>query len=401
MHVLVVGGGLAAASAISTFRSEGFDGPITLVGEEPLPPYERPPLSKEYLRAETTEPQWIRPESWYEEHGVELRLGARVGRVEPSDRAVELEEGRRVGYDRLLVATGVRNRRLGVPGEDLEGVHDLRTLADADRLREAARSASAAVIVGAGFIGCEVAASFRRMGLEVTVVELFETTLFRVLGPELGRVIEAMHRDHGVGFVFGEGVARFEGVGRFEAVVTEGGRRIEGDLAVVGVGTAPQAPAGVADASGAVPVGPDLSAAVEGVFAAGDVALHDHPIFGRIRVEHYDNAIKMGEAAARNVLGAGEVFDDPHWFWSDQYDSQLQVVGFATSWDRMVVRGSLEERSFAAFLLQDGVLRSTVTLDRKLDARRSLPLIRAQARPDPALLADPEVDLRTLREPGS
>lgn len=401
MHVLVVGGGLAAASAISTLRSEGFDGPITLVGEEPLPPYERPPLSKEYLRAETTEPQWVRPEAWYEEHGVELRLGARVGRVQPSDRAVELEEGGRVGYDRLLVATGVRNRRLGVPGEDLQGVHDLRTLADADRIREAARSASAAVIVGAGFIGCEVAASFRQMGLEVTVVELFETTLFRVLGPELGRVIEAMHRDHGVGFVFGEGVARFEGVGRFEAVVTEGGRRIEGDLAVVGVGAVPQAPAGVADASGAVPVGPDLSAAAEGVFAAGDVALHDHPIFGRIRVEHYDNAIKMGEAAARNVLGAGEVFDDPHWFWSDQYDSQLQMAGFATSWDRMVVRGSLEERSFAAFLLQDGVLRSTVTLDRKLDARRSLPLIRAQARPDPALLADPEVDLRTLRESGS
>lgn len=401
MHVLVVGGGLAAASAISTLRSEGFDGPITLVGEEPLPPYERPPLSKEYLRAETTEPQWVRPESWYEEHGVELRLGARVIRVEPSDRAVELKEGGRVGYDRLLVATGVRNRRLGVPGKDLEGVHDLRTLADADRIREAAGSASAAVIVGAGFIGCEVAASFRQMGLEVTVVELFETTLFRVLGPELGRVIEAMHRDHGVGFVFGEGVARFEGVGRFEAVVTEGGRRIEGDVAVVGVGTAPQAPAGVADASGAVPVGPDLSAAAEGVFAAGDVALHDHPIFGRIRVEHYDNAIKMGEAAARNALGVGEVFDDPHWFWSDQYDSQLQVAGFATSWDRMVVRGSLEERSFAAFLLQDGVLRSTVTLDRKLDARRSLPLIRAQARPDPALLADPEVDLRTLRERGS
>lgn len=397
MDVLVVGGGLAGASAISALRAEGFDGRITLVGEEPVPPYERPPLSKEYLRGEQDEPAWVRPETWYAEHGVELRLGARVDRVDPGERAVVLEDGERLAYDGLLVATGVRNRRLGVPGEDLEGVLDLRTLADADRLRAAARSASRAVVVGAGFIGCEVAASFRRMGLEVTVVELFETTLFRVLGPELGRVIEAMHRDHGVDFVFGESVARFEGSGHLEAVVTEGGRRLEGDLAVVGVGTVPQAPAGVADATGAVPVGPDLAAEPEGVWAAGDVALHDHPIFGRIRVEHYDNAIKMGETVARNLLGAGEVFDDPHWFWSDQYDSQLQMAGFATSWDEMVIRGSLQERSFAAFLLQDGVLRATVTLDRKLDARRSLPLIRAQARPDPALLADPEVDLRTLR----
>lgn len=397
MDVVVVGGGLAAASAVQTLRSQGFDGRVTLVGEEPVPPYERPPLSKEYLRGEATEPAWVRPATWYEEQGVELRLGDRVAEVLPADRAVRLEGGERLGYDRLLVATGVRNRRLEVPGADLPGIHDLRTLADADRLREAARGASSAVIVGAGFIGCEVAASFRQLGLEVTVVEAFPTPLYRVLGPELGRVIEAMHRDHGVRFLLGEGVARFEGTGRAEAVVTEGGRRAEGDLVVVGVGTRADAPAGVADERGAVPVGPDLAAEAEGVYAAGDVADHDHPIFGRIRVEHYDNAIKMGETAARNLLGAGEIFDDPHWFWSDQYDSQLQVAGVATAWDRMVVRGSLEERRFAAFLLQDGVLRSTVTLDRKFDARRSLPLIRAQARPDPELLADPEVDLRTLQ----
>lgn len=399
MDVLVVGGGLAGASAISTLRAQGFDGRITLLAEEPVHPYERPPLSKEYLRGETTEPQWVRPPSWYEEQGVDLRLGARAAQVVPGDRVVLLEDGERVPYGRLLVATGVRNRRLEVPGADLPGLFDLRTLADADRLREAAGSATSAVIVGAGFIGCEVAASFRRLGLDVTVVEVFPTPLYRVLGPELGRVVEAMHRDHGVRFVLGEGVASFEGSGRAEAVVTEGGRRLEGDLIVVGVGTKPDAPVGVADERGAVPVGPDLAAESEGVYAAGDVADHDHPIFGRIRVEHYDNAIKMGETAARNLLGAGEVFDDPHWFWSDQYDSQLQVAGFATEWDRMAVRGSLEERSFAAFLLKDGVLRCTVTLDRKLDARRSLPLIRAQARPDPALLADPDVDLRTLRPP--
>jgi 3-phenylpropionate/trans-cinnamate dioxygenase ferredoxin reductase subunit len=394
VDVVVVGGGLAGASAIGTLRDEGFDGRIVLIGEEPLPPYERPPLSKEYLRGEETEARHIRPLAWYEEHAVDLRLGARALGVAAADREVLLEGDARVHFDRLLIATGVRNRRLGVPGSDLDGVFDLRTLAQADRLREAARTASRVVVVGAGFIGCEVAASLRRLGVAVTVVEFLETPMYRVIGGELGRVVEGVHRDHGVDFVFGDAVGAFEGDGRFEAVVTKEGRRIEGDLAVVGVGTQPVTPLQMGDAG--IDVGPTLESPIDGVFAAGDVANHAHPVFGRIRVEHFDNAIKMGAVAARNVLGADEVFDDPHWFWSDQYDSQIQMSGFATTWDQMVVRGSLEERRFAAFLLRDGVLRSTFTLDRKFDARRSMPLIRAEVRPDPALLADPEVDLREL-----
>jgi 3-phenylpropionate/trans-cinnamate dioxygenase ferredoxin reductase component len=394
VDVVVVGGGLAAASAIGTLRDEGFDGRIVLIGEEELPPYERPPLSKEYLRGEETEPRHIRSIAWYEENGVDLRLGTRAAGVEVPDREVLLERGERVRYDRLLIATGVRNRRLDVPGVGLEGVLDLRSLGQADRLRAAAATASKVVVVGAGFIGCEVAASLRRKGIDVTVVEFFETPLYRVVGGDLGRVVEGLHRDHGVGFVFGEAVASFEGKERFEAVVTKEGRRIEGDLAVVGVGTQPVTPLRIGDAG--VAVGPTLESVAEGVFAAGDVANHAHPVFGPIRVEHFDNAIKMGAAAARNMLGVNEVFDDPHWFWSDQYDSQIQMSGFATRWDRMVVRGSFEDRSFAAFLLQDGVLRSTFTLDRKFDARRSMPLIRAGARPDPALLADPDIDLRDL-----
>ncbi len=400
MDVVVVGGGLAAASAVGALRQEGFDGRLTLIGQEPVPPYERPPLSKEYLRGETTEPPWVRPSGWYEEQAVETMLGVRAERLLAAERAVELRDGTRVPFDRALVATGVRNRRLEVPGADLEGVFDLRVLSDADRLRGAVGAASSAVIVGAGFIGCEVAASLRQLGLSVTVVEFFETPLYRVLGAELGRVIEALHRDHGVGFVFGQAVARFEGTGRFEAVVTEDGRRLEGDLAVVGVGTQPVRPGGLGEGpSGAVPVGPDLATAIEGVYAAGDVADHDHPVFGRIRTEHFDNAIKMGETAALNILGARRVFDDPHWFWSDQYDSQIQVSGFATEWDQVVIRGSVDDRSFAAFLLRDGVLRSTFSIDWKLDVRRSMPLIGARARPDPALLADPAVDLRTLVGP--
>jgi 3-phenylpropionate/trans-cinnamate dioxygenase ferredoxin reductase subunit len=256
------------------------------------------------------------------------------------------------------------------------------------------------VCVGMGFIGAEVAASLRTVGCDVTVVEIFETTLYRILGSEIGRVLEGIHRDHGVTMVFSDTVERFEGDGKLERVVTEGGVAIDADVAVIGVGTEPavEIMAGTGlDRGGGIPVGPGLATSVPGVFAAGDVALQDHPVFGPIRVEHYDNAVKMGEHAAHAMLGSSDVFDDPHWFWSDQYDSKIEMAGYAPTWNRMVLRGSLEERSFCAFLLDAaGVVRSTVSLDWKRDARRSFGLIRSQAAPDPTALADPEVDLRKL-----
>jgi 3-phenylpropionate/trans-cinnamate dioxygenase ferredoxin reductase subunit len=256
-----------------------------------------------------------------------------------------------------------------------------------------------------GFIGAEVAASLRTVGCDVTVVEIFETTLYRILGAEIGSVLEGIHRDHGVTMHFSDAVDRFEGDGRLERVVTSSGKEIDADVAVIGVGTEPavEIVAGTGlDQGGGIPVGPTLESFVPGLFAAGDVARHDHPVFGPIRVEHYDNALKMGEHVAGSMLGSGEPFDDPHWFWSDQYDSRIEMAGYAPTWDKMVVRGSLEERSFCAFLLDaDGVLRSTVSLDWKRDVRRSFELIRTGARPDPVALADPDVDLRTLVRPGT
>jgi 3-phenylpropionate/trans-cinnamate dioxygenase ferredoxin reductase subunit len=397
---VIVGGGLAGGSAASTLRQEGFDGRIVVVGAEEHPPYERPPLSKEFLRGEQSlEQTYLRPEDWYADNDIELRTGVRAERIDSASRTVELEGGESLAYDTALIATGSRNRRFPIPGLDLEGVLDLRTAGDAQRIKQAAAAGGRAVVVGMGFIGAEVAASLRSLGVEVAAVEPFETPLFRIVGPEVGRVVESFHRDHGVDMRFGETVDRFEGGGRVEAVVTKSGLRLECDFAVVGVGVQPNVE--IAEASGitvdnGVVTDATLATSAPGVWAAGDIARHDHPVFGPVRVEHFDNALKMGPAAARNMLGEGKVFDDPHWFWSDQYDMNLQMAGFAPTWDELVFRGSLEDRSFTAFYLHGGVLRSVLSVNRQRDVRRSMPLIRAAARPDAAKLRDEGVDLRTL-----
>jgi 3-phenylpropionate/trans-cinnamate dioxygenase ferredoxin reductase subunit len=399
--IVIVGASLAGATAAGVLRDEGYEGKLSLIGAEEEAPYDRPPLSKEFLRGEQAfEDSLVRPASWYAEHDVDARFGTRAVQIDVHDREVVLAGGERLSFDRLLVGTGGRNRRLEVPGAGLPGVFDLRYHRDAVQIRDAATEGARVVCVGMGFIGAEVAASLRTIGRDVTVVEIFETTLYRILGPEIGRVIEGIHRDHGVTMHFSDSVERFEGDGRLERIITDSGRGIDADVAVIGVGTEPavEIMAGTGlDQGGGIPVGPGLETVVPGVFAIGDVARHDHPVFGSIRVEHYDNALKMGEHAAHAMLGADEVFADPHWFWSDQYDSKIEMAGYAPTWDRMVVRGSLEERSFCAFLLDDGgVVRSTVSLDWKRDVRRSFGLIKAQVAPDPEALADPDVDLRTL-----
>jgi 3-phenylpropionate/trans-cinnamate dioxygenase ferredoxin reductase component len=399
--IVIVGASLAGGTAAGVLRDEGYDGRLSLIGAEDEPPYERPPLSKEFLRGELGfEDALVRPASWYEEHDVDARFGTRAVQIDVRPREVVLAGGERLPFDRLLVTTGGRNRRLEVPGAGLPGVFDLRYHRDAVRIRDAATEGARVVCVGMGFIGAEVAASLRTIGCDVTVVEIFETTLYRILGPEIGRALEGIHRDNGVTMLFSDTVERFEGDGRLERVITEGGREIEADVAVVGVGVEPAVEilAGTGlDRGGGIPVGPGLETIVPGIFAAGDVALHAHPVFGPIRVEHYDNAVKMGEHVAHAMLGPTDAFDDPHWFWSDQYDSKIEMAGYAPTWDRMVVRGSLEERSFCAFLLDaGGVVRSTVSLDWKRDVRRSFGLIKAQVAPDPRALTDPDVDLRTL-----
>jgi 3-phenylpropionate/trans-cinnamate dioxygenase ferredoxin reductase subunit len=396
---VVVGANLCGGTVVHTLRQEGFDERIVLVGEEPDLPYERPPLSKEYLRGEQAlDSLFLQPSSWYEENRVELRLGTRAVAIDPVERAVELSDGDRVGYDAVLLATGGRPRRL--PGEPIERVLYLRTIGDADRIRAELAAGRHLIVVGAGFIGAEVAASARTLGLEVTCLELLDVPLERALGKEMGRLYAEIHREHGVDLRTGEGVQTIEQTDGGVVVRTTRGAAIEGDAVVVGVGIEPNVELG--DSAGAkidngIVVDEFCRTTIEGVYAAGDVANHWHPVFGRhIRVEHFDNAIKHGSAAARNMMGRAESYDDPHWFWSDQYDHNLQYAGFAATWDEIVVRGSTEARNFIAFYLSDGVVLAALGLNRGKDVRRTMKLIRQKARPDPMLLRDEDVDLRTL-----
>jgi 3-phenylpropionate/trans-cinnamate dioxygenase ferredoxin reductase component len=398
--VVIVGASLAGGTAAATLRAEGFDGRIVLVGAEPELPYERPPLSKGYLKGETPrEKLLVRPEAFWAEHDVQLELGTPADRIDAQAREVELADGRRLRYGKLLVATGGRNRRLRVPGVDLPGVLDLRTIADSERIGEAACSGGRAVVVGMGFIGSEVAATLRQLKLEVTCIEPFAVPLERALGPEVGRAIAELHRGHGIAARYGEGVDAFEGNGRVERVVTSSGERIECDFAVVGVGIEPAvevvAGTGVEVDNGIV-VDELCGTSVEGIWAAGDVARHRHPLFGLIRVEHWRNAIEQGAAAARSLLGTGAPYEEVHWFWSDQYDANIQYTGHHTTWDELVVRGSIDERKFVAFYLVDGVVRAAAAVDSGRDLRRAQALIRARTRVDQAKLRDPDVDLRTL-----
>jgi 3-phenylpropionate/trans-cinnamate dioxygenase ferredoxin reductase subunit len=398
---VIVGAGLAGGGAAATLREEGFDGRLVLIGTEPQPPYERPPLSKEYLRGESPfEQALLQPVDFYGENGIESRFGVRVIGVDAAEKVVELDHGERVAYDALLVATGGRNRRIPVPGIDLEGIYGLRTVADSDRIRAEISAGRKAVVVGMGFIGLEVTASLRQSGVEVAVVDRNTVPLRRVLGEEIGLVVAEIHRDHGTELIFEDKVAAFEGAERVERITTQRGHRIECDFVVVGLGVEPAtellAGTGVEIGNGVL-VDEYLRTGVEGIYAAGDVANHYHPVFKRhIRVEHWQNALKQGSVAARNMLGRNEPYGEIPWFWSDQYEHNLQYAGFHSEWDELVVRGSTEVRNFVAFYRKDGRILAAVAINGGRDLRRSISLIKAQEEVAAATLRDLDFDLRTL-----
>jgi 3-phenylpropionate/trans-cinnamate dioxygenase ferredoxin reductase component len=402
--IVIIGGGMAGGNAAATLREEGFPGPVVLISREPGVPFGRPPLSKTYLRSEEDLDAWyVRPAGWYADHDVELRSGA-VAAVDPGAQAVTLDSGEELGYQKVLIATGGRNRRLGIPGADLPGIHYLRTVAECDAIKQEARPGRHAVIVGMGFIGCEVAASLTQLGVRVTAVFPGRAPLETVLGGQVGALIGAIHRENGVELQPGGQVAAFEGTERLEAIVTAAGDRISCDFAVAGVGIQPDIlPVAVAQENGIL-TDEFCRASAPEVYAAGDVANQLHPLFGRVRVEHYNNAEKQGAAAARSMLGSTAPYDYVHSFWSDQYEHKIEYVGHVAKWDEFVVRGSVAERKLIGSYLVDGVVRAAVGLDRGGDPELDLDgemaacacLVAERARPAPAVLADDRTDLWSL-----
>ena len=406
--IVIIGGGMAGGSAAATLREEGFSGPVVLISREPGVPFGRPPLSKTYLRSEEDLEGWyVRPAGWYADHDVELRDGAVVTAVDPAAHTVTLDSGDELRYEKVLIATGGRNRRIRADGADLPGIHYLRTVAECDAIKQEAVAGRTAVVVGMGFIGCEVAASLTRLGVRVTAIFPGRAPLERVLGDEVAGVMSAIHRANGVQLLAGEQAATFEGSGRLEAVVTRSGRRIECDFAVAGVGIEPDIPDVAVAQQNGILVDECCRASAPDVYAAGDVANHLHPLFGRIRVEHYNNAEKQGAAVARSMLGSTAPYDYIHSFWSDQYDHKLEYVGHVGKWDEFVVRGSVPDGKLIGFYLVDGIVRAAAGLDRggdpELDTDGEMAacgrLVAMQARPAPATLSDERTDLWSLARP--
>jgi 3-phenylpropionate/trans-cinnamate dioxygenase ferredoxin reductase component len=402
--IVIIGGGLAGGNAAATLREEGFRGPVVVIGQEPGVPFGRPPLSKTYLRSEEDLDGWyVEPADWYADHDVERRC-ATVAAVDAAAHAVTLASGEELRYQKILVATGGRNRRLKIPGAGLPGIHYLRTVAECDAIKREAVAGRRAVVVGMGFIGCEVAASLTQLGVLVTTVFPGRAPLDRVLGGQVGGLIGRFHQAKGVDLRPQDQVAAFEGTERLEAVVTAAGQRVACDFAVAGIGIEPNIPDIKVGQENGILTDEFCRASAPDVYAAGDVANHLHPLFGRIRVEHFNNGEKQGAAAARSMLGSTAPYDYVHSFWSDQYTHKIEYVGHAARWDEFVVRGSVEQGALIGFYLVDGVVKAAVGIDRGGDPELDLGgemaacarLVSELARPAPAVLADDRTDLWSL-----
>ena len=399
-RIVGIGGGVASAAAIAELRSEGFDGDITLISAEDTVPYERPPLSKEFLLGRSGSVP-VKDPAWYEQQSVELLLGRRATRLDVAARTVGLSDGSVVGYDQLLLATGVRPRVL--PGLDGDGVCYLRTVRDAAELRDRIDAGGHVAVLGGGFIGCEVASAAIQLGKRATILEALPTLLHRALGPDLGNVVAGIHRDQGVDVRTGQlvtGVTPRSGGG---VTIATGDGSLDADVLVVGVGTVPNqelaAQAGRPVEDGIV-VDEHFATAAPGVWAAGDVAAQYLPRYGRrVRVEHHDTAARHGRAAARNMLGRREPFGDVHWFWSDQFEHTISSAGLSPEADAagpLIIRGSFEQRSFSAFSLDGDRLRAVISLNRPRDVLDVRRLIARDHSATPDQLRDESLPLKRL-----
>ncbi|HPF26822.1 MAG: FAD-dependent oxidoreductase [Steroidobacteraceae bacterium] len=400
-QIVIVGAGQAASQAVDILRKRGYTGTLTLVGDEPVAPYQRPPLSKKYLAGLLARDRLlIRHDAFYEDHRVATHWGRTAVAVDRARRTVQLDNESSLTYDALLLATGSRPRRLNVPGHDLAGLHYLRTIDDVDRIRAELKGVNRAVIVGGGYIGLEATATLRDLGIAVTVLEMADRVMNRVVCPPVSRFYEAVHRKRGVELLLEARLERFvgDGEGRVGAVRCADGREIEADLVIVGVGVVPNEDlardAGLTCANGIV-VDEFCRTSDPQVFAAGDCTQHHNRHFDMsVRLESVDNAFEQANTAALNMLGVLTVHDKVPWFWSDQYDLKMIIVGLSQGHDEIVLRGEPGSDSFSACYLKAGELIAIESINQAKDQMAARKLIAARARPDRARLADPSIPLR-------
>lgn len=401
--IVIVGASLAGAKAAETLRNEGFEGRVVLIGEESVRPYERPPLSKDYLRGEAgTDKVFVHDEGFYDDRNIDLRLSTRVRALDVRNREVVLGSEERVGYDAALITTGAAPRHLSIPGSDLAGVHYLRELEDADHLRDAIRAGGRVVVIGGGWIGCEVAASARQLGADVALVEVGELPLQRVLGAELGRFYRDVHADHGVELHLGVAVEMLRGGSTVGQVCLADGRTLAADVVVVGVGVNPRVElgetAGLTLENGIV-TDERLATSDPSVFAAGDVANAMHPVLGHhIRLEHWSSALNQGPVAAKNMLGAPTPYTRIPYFFSDQYEIGMEYSGYASESDEVVLRGDPDSGAFIAFWVRDGRVAAGMNVNVWDVADSIAALVAGGHQIPPGRLADPAVDLATLAD---
>ena len=400
-HLVIVGGGQAAAQAVQSLRQQSFAGPITLLCDEAYPPYQRPPLSKKYFAGELTrERLLLRPVAFYAEKSVTLEQNAHAEELDVALRRVRLRDGRTLAYDRLLLATGSRVRTLDVPGAALPGVHYLRTITDVDGITASLTPGARVLIVGAGYIGLEVAAVARQLGFDVTVLEAADRVMARAVSTEVSSFYEAAHRAAGVVIHCGASVKLLRGGPRVTAVETTDGRAFPCDVVIVGIGIVPNielAAAAGLECSNGILVDEFARTADPHVLAAGDCTNHPHPLLGRrVRLESVPNAIHQAKVGAATLLGVPAAYSEVPWFWSDQYDLKLQIAGLSTGYDEVVLRGDPAKRSFAAFYLSTGQLLAVDAINSPKDFIAAKKLVASRARIAPEVLRDATVDLGLL-----
>lgn len=401
-HIVVVGAGHAAGQVAATLRQMNFAGDITLVGEEPWYPYQRPPLSKKFLAGElAAERLYVKPESFYAAANVSLVLDTRVDAIDREKKAILTSDGNSYAYDVLVLALGSQPRRVNLPGSDLDGVSYLRTISDAEYLRERLLGGCKLTIVGAGYIGLEVAAVASRMGARVTVVELLDRVMSRVVSEEISAFYDAEHRRQGVEIMLNTKISEFCGNERLESVALENNDPIETDLALIGIGVLPNtelaAQAGLAVDNGIV-VDDRCRTSDPAIFAVGDCTLHPNEILGRnLRLESVHNALEQAKTAASNICGTDKQYAQIPWFWSDQYDLKLQIAGLSAGYDQVVIRGDIRSRSFACVYLREQVLIAIDAVNNPRDFVQAKTLIKDKAIIDPGELANADIALKEMK----